>query len=119
MLIMDETARKHLCDIEVAAALIRGFVAGSDVTSYESDDMIRSSVERQLQVIGTAVKHIGRGDDSLGSKLPGGERFAEVAEMLDDPFGEVSTELTWGLATELLDPIADAATELIESSQPA
>lgn len=116
---MDETARKHLCDIEVAAALVRGFVAGRDLSSYESDDMVRSSVERQLQIIGTAVRHLGDGNDSLASKLPGAERFVEISEQLDDPFGEVSTEVTWGLATELLDPIADAATDLIESAEPA
>lgn len=116
---MDETARKHLCDIEVAAALVRGFVAGRDLSSYESDDMVRSSVERQLQIIGTAVMHLSKSGGGLTSKLPGAERFVEISELLDDPFGEVSTEVTWGLATELLDPIADAATELIESAEPA
>lgn len=116
---MDETARKHLCDIEVAAALVRGFVAGRDLSSYESDDMVRSSVERQLQIIGTAAKHLAEGEGDLASKLPRAERFIEISEQLDDPFGEVSTKVTWGLATELLDPIADAATELIESAEPA
>lgn len=116
---MDDKTRKHLCDIEVAAALIRGFVAGHDLSSYESDDMIRSSVERQLQIIGTAVGHLGESDSSLTSKLPGAKHFIEIANQLDDPFGEVSTAVTWGLAAELLDPIADAATELIEAAEPA
>lgn len=116
---MDDKTRKHLCDIEVAAALIRGFVAGHDLSSYESDDMIRSSVERQLQIIGTAVRQISDGESEMASKLPGAKRFVEIANQLDDPFGEVSTVVTWGLAAELLDPIADAATELIEAAEPA
>lgn len=116
---MDETARKHLCDIEVAAALVRGFVAGCDHSTYDSDAMARSSVERQLQIIGTAVKHLADAEADIASKLPGGERFVEVSELLDDPFGETSTEVTWKLATELLDPLADAATELVESAEPA
>lgn len=111
---MDVAAGKHLRSIEIAAALIRGFVADKCLASYRADEMVRTSVQRQLQVIGEAIAGISSIDKGLANALPEAQKFLNLSEVSNDPFCEIDAETSWVLVTTFLDPLAEKATELIE-----
>ena len=46
---------KYLYDVQTAAEWIERFAAGKNYSDYLSDDMLRSAVERQFEVIGEAL----------------------------------------------------------------
>jgi uncharacterized protein with HEPN domain len=53
---MDPKARALLYDIQQAGTLIVGFTSGKAFEDYANDPLLRSGVERQLEIIGEALK---------------------------------------------------------------
>jgi uncharacterized protein with HEPN domain len=52
---MRPESRKYLWDALTAADLIADFVAGKDFDAYRADPLLRSGVERQMEIIGEAL----------------------------------------------------------------
>lgn len=49
---------KHLHDALSAARRARAFLGGLDVDAYRANELVRSAVERQLEVLGKACKRV-------------------------------------------------------------
>lgn len=49
--------RKHLFDIFEACELLRRFTEGKSLAEYAADPLLRSTVERQFEIVGEALKH--------------------------------------------------------------
>jgi uncharacterized protein with HEPN domain len=43
---------KHLADVEVAAGLALDFIAGLGLAEYRASALVRSAVERQVEIVG-------------------------------------------------------------------
>lgn len=50
----------HVWDAAEAARAVADFVAGKNRADYENNRMLRSAVERQLDILGQALKHLRR-----------------------------------------------------------
>ena len=50
--------RMHLSDIQWAAGLVRKFTSGKSLRDYQQDVFLRSSVERQFEIIGGAMNKL-------------------------------------------------------------
>jgi uncharacterized protein with HEPN domain len=59
-----------LWDVHAAAARIAAFIAGMDEPSYSADDLRRSAVERQLEIIGEALRNLRNADPETASRIP-------------------------------------------------
>lgn len=59
----------RLYDIRRAAELIEGFVGGRSFDDLAGSALLRSAVERQLQIIGEAVGRIAALDPDVASRL--------------------------------------------------
>ena len=66
---MHADARKLLWDAQQAAERIARFTAGKGFTDYEADDLLRSAVERQFEVIGEALNQLAPIDSQVASPL--------------------------------------------------
>jgi uncharacterized protein with HEPN domain len=53
---MSERLPKHLDDAAHAAHLALEFVAGRSFDEYRGDDLLRSAVERQVEIVGEASR---------------------------------------------------------------
>ena len=51
-------SKKYLYDIARAAKLALGFVADKSFADYNADIMLRSAVERQLEIVGEALAQL-------------------------------------------------------------
>lgn len=58
---MPRDLRAYLFDISEAAALVTSFAAGKTFADYEHDPLLRSAIERQLEIIGEALSQALRG----------------------------------------------------------
>jgi uncharacterized protein with HEPN domain len=52
---MSSRLPKHLHDALTAAQLAAGFLSGFDLARYAADALVRSAVERQLEILGEAA----------------------------------------------------------------
>lgn len=67
---MSERLPKHLDDAAHAAQLALRFLAGRSFDDYRGDDLMRSAVERQVQIVGEACRRALQDEPSLRSRLP-------------------------------------------------
>lgn len=88
-------ARKYLFDIERAAGLIAQFTAGKTFADYEQDDMLRSAVERQFEIIGEALAQLARLDAALAARISEHRRIISFRNILIHGYAEVSSRLVW------------------------
>lgn len=61
---------KHLHDALTAARLAMEFVAGLDDVSYAASVLVRSAVERQLEILGEAARRSLDEDGALRERIP-------------------------------------------------
>jgi uncharacterized protein with HEPN domain len=57
---MQREAKAYLWDIANAAASIRAFTAGKELSDYLQDEMLRAAVERKFGVVGEALTQLLR-----------------------------------------------------------
>jgi uncharacterized protein with HEPN domain len=67
---MPPDPRKFVWDAVRAADLIATFVAGRQLADYRADDLLRSGVERQFEIIGEALNQLSRADPTVASRVP-------------------------------------------------
>lgn len=61
---------KHLDDAAHAAGLALQFLAGHSLDRYLADVLLRSAVERQVEIVGEACRRALQVDDALRSRIP-------------------------------------------------
>ena len=67
---MSERLPKHLDDAAHAARLALKFMAGRSFDEYVGDDLLRSAVERQVEIVGEACRRALDDEPSLRSRVP-------------------------------------------------
>lgn len=67
---MSERLPKHLDDALHAARLALRFLAGRSLPDYCGDDMLRSAVERQVEIVGEACRRALGDTPALRDRLP-------------------------------------------------
>jgi len=66
---MQLEAQKYLFDIRHAADRIARFCAGKTFESYRNDELLRSAVERQFEIMGEALSQLARHDPEVAAKI--------------------------------------------------
>jgi len=68
---MSSRLPKHLHDALTAAQLAVGFLYGFDLERYAADTLVRSAVERQLEILGEACRRALDDEPALRNRVPG------------------------------------------------
>lgn len=90
-------ARAYLHDIEQATVLIDRFRRGKMLDDYLSDPLLRSGVERQLEIIGEAVSKLSRVDPTTGARLTGRRRIIALRNILIHGYASVDDRVIWNI----------------------
>jgi len=61
---------KHLFDALTAVRLARQFAAGLSFDDFVSNLLVRSAVERQLEILGEACQRMAQSDSDIRQRLP-------------------------------------------------
>lgn len=88
---------KRLEDARDACLRARRFVGGIRFEDFASSDLLRSAVERQLEIIGEALGIAAREDDSVGQLIPDLPRIVGLRNRLIHGYDVVDPELVWDL----------------------
>ncbi len=105
---MRPEAKKYLWDVREAARLIQRFIKDKSFAEYQDDDMLRSAVERQFEIIGEALNLLSRLDPAVAAEIPELARIVAFRNVLIHGYATVDDRLVWGVVEGKL-PLLDAA----------
>ncbi len=108
-------AKKYLFDIDRAAGLIEQFTDGETFVNYEFDDMMRSAVERQFEVIGEAISELARIEPEIAASISEHRRIIAFRNILIHGYADVDSRLVWDVIQTRLSQLRTDVTGLIES----
>ena len=87
-----------LWDMLEAAQKIRSFVAGKDLDEYLKDDLLRSAVERRLEILGEAARRVSAEFARKHPEIPW-SGLVGLRNVLSHRYGEIKNERIWQVAT--------------------
>jgi uncharacterized protein with HEPN domain len=110
---MHADAGKLLWDALRAAERVMRFIAGKTFADYENDELVRSAVERQLEIIGEALSQLRRGDLATAAQLAELPRVVAFRNILIHGYATVDNKLVWGVIETDLDTLRDSLQRLL------
>ena len=88
----------YLWDMLAAVRAVVEFTRGRTFEEYSSDLMLRSAVERQIEIIGEAARPVSEGFRSQHPEIPW-SRITGQRNVLAHDYGEINHERLWQVAT--------------------
>jgi len=87
-----------LFDMLGAARAVSLFVAGKTTEQYRADELLRSAVERKVEIIGEAARNISQRFKTSHSEIPWRQIMAQRHRLAHE-YGDVDDDLIWEVAT--------------------
>ena len=103
-----------LHDVRVAGEHIESFTHGKDFTSYGLDEMLRSAVERQFEIIGEALNQLSKINPGLVGRITEYQRIIAFRNILIHGYAQVDIRLVWSVVEEKLPTLLDEVIRLLE-----
>ncbi len=102
-----------LWDVHAAATRIAEFISGIDGTSYAADDMRRSAVERQLEIVGEALKNLRNTDPDVAQQIPDLARIIGLRNILAHGYTVVDDAVVWSAASQRVPELLAVVDQLL------
>lgn len=89
----------YLWDMLDAATSIREFTRNATFHEYAGNKLLRSAVERQLEILGEAAKRISAGFKESHPEIPW-RQIVGLRNMLAHEYGDIKDNRVWQIVTE-------------------
>jgi len=113
---MRPEARKLVEDALKAAEAVTTFIGNRTFETYTADLLLRSAVERQLEIVGEALSQLRRRDPQTASLIPDLARIVDFRNVLSHGYGSLDHEIVWESIGVDLDPLKVRLRSLLEQS---
>lgn len=110
---MRRDPRKYLWDALRAGGFLRQFAAGKTFEEYQDDVLLRSAVERQLEIVGEAFSQLAKSNTDLAAQIPELPRIVAFRNILIHGYASVDDTLVWQVLTEKLPQLEAALRALL------
>ena len=104
---MSERLPKHLDDALYAARLARRFLDGRVLADYLSDEMLRSAVERQVEIVGEACRRALDDAPELRGRLPESAKAIAMRNRLAHGYDTVDDALVFATVMKSFPPLIE------------
>jgi uncharacterized protein with HEPN domain len=111
--------KKYLYDIARAAASAMEFLGGKNFADYASDAMLRSAVERQLEIVGEALAQLARTDPATVSQISEYQRIISFRNILIHGYAEIDDRIVWNVLELKLPIVRRQAEALLDLGEQA
>jgi uncharacterized protein with HEPN domain len=112
---MQRDPRALLWDVRRAADAIARYVGQRDREGYLADDMLRSAVERQFEIIGEALNRLAKLTPNVAARIPERGNAVAFRNILIHGYTQVDSTIVWETITDHLPALrARVATLLAE-----
>jgi uncharacterized protein with HEPN domain len=108
----EERDLAYIWDMREAARDVMDFVEGVSYVSFCSDKKVRYAVERRIEVIGEAARHVSQSFQESHPEIPW-KRIIGLRNILAHEYGEILVERIWRVAVENVPELYVALDRLI------
>jgi len=107
---MQLKSKKLIYDISQACEKISKFSNKKDWDDYRSDDLLKSGVERQFEIIGEALNQLSKIDLATTEKINNYQQIISFRNILIHGYADIDDRLVWSMIeTKLPTLIEDLA----------
>lgn len=110
-----ETA-KLLWDMHNAAARIQRFTVGKTYDDYRADELLRSAVERQFEIIGEAMTRLVKGVPDIAAQVTDHRKICGFRNVLIHGYDSIDDETSWGIVEQKLPVLRRELGELLQAA---
>jgi uncharacterized protein with HEPN domain len=115
---MPRDARAYLYDMVQAGNLIKRFAGGHTFETYSTNDLVRSGIERQFEIIGEALNHLAKLDASALQAIREHRKIIGFRNILIHGYAEVDDSIVWSIVSEKLPLLLTDVERLLAESPP-
>ena len=94
---MERSSRAYLQDIRTAVELVTRFTAGRSFDAFAADPLLRSAVERQLEIAGEALGQLAKSDPATAARISDFRRIIALRNILIHGYARVDHRVIWGI----------------------
>jgi uncharacterized protein with HEPN domain len=94
---MPHDAQKYLYDIQNSCDFLLDFTAGRTVDDYTGDRAFRSAVERELQIIGEAVRQLNRAAPHVAAGISEHQNIIAFRHVLVHGYDSLQPDTVWNV----------------------
>jgi uncharacterized protein with HEPN domain len=105
----------YVWDALTAAERAVRFVQGKTFQNYLADELLRSAVERQLEIVGEALNQLRKIDQHTAHGIPELSQAVGMRNILIHGYASVDDRLVWDVATAHLAPLIARLRPLLSS----
>jgi len=116
---MPRDPRVYLWDAREAAGHALEFVRGKSFEEFGRELLLRSAVERQLEVLGEALNQLAKVAPDLAQQVPDLRRIIAFRNILIHGYAVVNQDLVWRAIHENLPELVAALDRLLGAAGPA
>lgn len=110
---MEPDARAFLWDVQQATLAIEKFIKGMNATSYADNDLVRSAVERQFEIIGEALNRLSKIAPDLAREIPSLREIIGFRNILIHGYASVDHGRVWQIAINLVPELKVTVTAML------
>jgi uncharacterized protein with HEPN domain len=115
---MSRDPRCFLWDALRATESVQTFLRGKTCEAFVEDDLVRSAVERQLQIIGEALSQLARIDPRIASNVAELRRIIAFRNILVHGYAAINYDTVWRLIEDKLPELQVNLQALLRASDP-
>lgn len=113
---MQPESRKYLWDAVQASDRIARFVADKTLDQYLTNDLLRSAVERQFEIIGESLAQLRKVDPATADGIQELPRIVAFRNILIHAYATVDDRLVWGVIEGSLPHLRAVFRQLLEDA---
>lgn len=102
-----------LWDAHAAAGRAKNFVADLDEGGYRADELRKSAVERQFEILGEALSTLRRSDPDTAERIPDVHRIIGLRNILAHGYAVVDDAIVWDAAVNRVPGLLVAVAQLL------
>jgi uncharacterized protein with HEPN domain len=116
---MRRDARCYLWDALKAAEAVQSFLHGRTYEAFVEDYLLRSAVERQLEIIGEALSQLAKVDPQIADNVAELPRIVAFRNILVHGYAAIDYATVWRLIEDKLPELHSNLTMLLRAADPS
>lgn len=116
---MQPESAARIWDAAQAARAVAKFIEGRSEGELVDDLLLRSAVERQLEILGAALKHLRKDDPATLARVPEADRIIGMRNVIAHEYGEIDYGVVWSAITMRLPGLVAVLGDLLAEVGPA
>lgn len=112
---MQRDPRVWLADALASARAVLAFCTDRTLADYRGDLMLRSAVERQLEILGESLGRLAKADPDVGARIPDLRRIVSFRNFLAHAYSALEDDVVWAIVENDVPALLPVLEELLRA----